>query len=99
MVPFMAVLYVLGCLTVIVTNLGAIPAAIGEIVTGAFSPEGVAGGTVGALIVGFQRATFSNSAGVGDAPIAHSVVKTNRPPTEGFVASLDRSSTPSSSAR
>lgn len=89
MVPFMAILYVLGCLTVIVTNLGAVPAAIGEIVTGAFSPEGVAGGVVGALIVGFQRATFSNSAGVGDAPIAHSVVKTNRPPTEGFVASLE----------
>ncbi|GAB2978385.1 alanine/glycine:cation symporter family protein [Streptomyces pseudoechinosporeus] len=89
MVPFMAVLYVLACLTVLLTHLADIPGAIGEIVTGAFSPEGVAGGAIGALIVGFQRATFSNSAGVGDAPIAHSVVKTNRPPTEGFVASLE----------
>ncbi|MGW0824753.1 alanine/glycine:cation symporter family protein [Streptomyces sp. NPDC002845] len=89
MVPFMAVLYVLGCLVVLVTHIGSIPAAVGDIVTGAFSPQGVAGGVVGALIVGFQRATFSNSAGVGDAPIAHSVVKTKRPPTEGFVASLE----------
>ena len=89
MVPFMAILYVAGCLTVIVANLGALPGAFAEIIVGAFSPEGVAGGVVGALIVGFQRATFSNSAGVGDAPIAHSQVKTNRPATEGFVASLE----------
>jgi AGCS family alanine or glycine:cation symporter len=89
MVPFMAILYFLGCLTVIVVNIGAIPGAIGDVITGAFSPEGVAGGVIGSLIVGFQRATFSNSAGVGDAPIAHSQVKTNRPPTEGFVASLE----------
>jgi AGCS family alanine or glycine:cation symporter len=89
MVPFMAILYMLGALTVILFNLGGIPGAIADIVTGAFVPEGVAGGVIGALIVGFQRATFSNSAGVGDAPIAHSVVKTERPPTEGFVASLE----------
>ncbi|MEV0946807.1 alanine/glycine:cation symporter family protein [Rhodococcus sp. NPDC049939] len=89
LVPVMAVIYFLGCLVVIVVNLSALPAAVGEIVAGAFSPEGVAGGAIGALIVGFQRATFSNSAGVGDAPIAHSQVKTNRPATEGFVASLE----------
>jgi AGCS family alanine or glycine:cation symporter len=89
MVPFMAILYFLGCLTVILGNLGGIPGAIADIITGAFTPEGVAGGVVGSLIVGFQRATFSNSAGVGDAPIAHSQVRTNRPATEGFVASLE----------
>lgn len=89
MVPLMAIIYVTGCLTVILFNAPHIPAALGEIITGAFSPEGVAGGAIGSLIVGFQRATFSNSAGVGDAPTAHSVVKTNRPATEGFVASLE----------
>lgn len=89
LVPLMAIVYTLGCLTVILTNLGSLPAAVGEIFVGAFRPEGVAGGAVGALIVGFQRATYSNSAGVGDAPIAHSAVKTNRPATEGFVASLE----------
>ncbi|MFI6576193.1 alanine/glycine:cation symporter family protein [Nocardiopsis sp. NPDC050513] len=89
MVPVMAVVYVLACLTVITVNIGGLPGAVAQIVTGAFSPEGVAGGVIGSLIVGFQRATFSNSAGVGDAAIAHSVVRTGRPATEGFVASLE----------
>ncbi len=89
LVPFMTVLYVTGCLIVILTNVGGVPAALGEIITGAFSPEGVAGGVVGSLVVGLQRATFSNSAGVGDAAVAHSAVKTNRPASEGFVASLE----------
>lgn len=89
MVPLMAILYVGSCLIVLGANVTSIPAAVVEIVTHAFSPEGVAGGAIGSLIVGFQRATYSNSAGVGDAPIAHSVVKTNRPASEGFVASLE----------
>lgn len=89
MVPAMAIIYITGCLTVILANFTAIPAALTEIVVRAFSPEGVTGGAIGSLIVGFQRATFSNSAGVGDAPTAHSVVKTDRPATEGFVASLE----------
>lgn len=89
LVPLMAVIYTLACLTVILINIGSLPAAIEEILVGAFRPEGVAGGAIGALIVGFQRATFSNSAGVGDASIAHSAVKTERPATEGFVASLE----------
>ncbi len=89
LVPFMTLLYVTACLVVISINITGVPAAIGEIVTGAFSPQGVAGGIVGSLVVGLQRATFSNSAGVGDAAVAHSAVKTNRPATEGFVASLE----------
>ncbi|WP_051297978.1 alanine/glycine:cation symporter family protein [Brevibacterium album] len=89
LVPFMAVLYVASALIILAVNLTAIPAALAEIVTSAFNPQGVAGGAVGALIVGFQRAAFSNSAGVGDAPIAHSAVKTRRPATEGFVAALE----------
>lgn len=89
LVPFMTMLYVTGCLVVILTNIGGVPTALVEIITGAFSPEGVAGGVVGSLVVGLQRATFSNSAGVGDAAVAHSAVKTNRPASEGFVASLE----------
>ena len=89
MIPFMSATYIIGCIAVIATNVVDLPAAIAAIVGGAFSPEGVAGGTLGALIVGFQRAAFSNSAGVGDAPIAHSAVRTDRPPTEGFVASIE----------
>jgi AGCS family alanine or glycine:cation symporter len=89
LVPAMAIFYVLACLTVIILNIGSVPGAFGEIIGGAFSPEGVAGGVVGVIIIGFQRAAFSNEAGVGSAPIAHSAVKTKRPVTEGFVALLE----------
>ena len=89
LVPFMAVFYLLSCLIVLVFNIGAVPEAIGLIFAGAFSPEGVAGGIVGVLIVGVQRAAFSNEAGLGSAAIAHSAVQTNRPVTEGYVALLE----------
>ncbi|KAA9129546.1 alanine:cation symporter family protein [Marinihelvus fidelis] len=85
-VPFMAVTYVLAGVVIILMNVGQVPAAFGAILSGAFSPEGVAGGFVGVLIVGFQRAAFSNEAGVGSAAIAHSAVQTSRPVTEGIVA-------------
>jgi alanine or glycine:cation symporter, AGCS family len=89
LVPVMAILYLGTCLLVIAANVLNVPAAIGEIVSGAFAPEGVAGGAVGVLIIGFQRAAFSNEAGVGSAPIAHSAVKTKHPVSEGFVALLE----------
>ncbi len=89
LVPAMGLLYLGTCLLVIFGNVGNVPAAIGEIISGAFNPEGVAGGAVGVLIIGFQRAAFSNEAGVGSAPIAHSVVKTRHPVSEGFVALLE----------
>lgn len=88
-VPGMGLLYILACLTVILMNITAVPAAIGDIVTEAFNPQGVAGGILGALIVGFQRAAFSNEAGIGSAPIAHSAVRTKRPATEGLVALIE----------
>ncbi|WP_253864375.1 alanine/glycine:cation symporter family protein [Prauserella halophila] len=89
LVPAMALVYIAACLLVIVMNLGQVPGAVGEIVSGAFTGEGVAGGAIGALIVGFQRSAFSNEAGLGSAPIAHSAVKTKNPATEGFVALLE----------
>ncbi|MCX2948853.1 alanine/glycine:cation symporter family protein [Lentzea sp. NEAU-D7] len=89
LVPSMAIVYVAACLIVIGVNISGVPAAVGAIVSGAFSPEGVVGGAVGALIVGFQRAAFSNEAGLGSAPIAHSAVKTRNPVTEGYVALLE----------
>jgi AGCS family alanine or glycine:cation symporter len=85
-VPFMGVTYVLAGLAIILVNLPAVPAAFGAIITGAFSPEGMAGGVIGVLFQGFKRAAFSNEAGIGSAAIAHSAVMTNRPITEGFVA-------------
>ena len=89
LVPAMAVLYVTGCLTVIAFNAELVPGALAAIVTGAFDPTGVAGGAIGVLIVGFQRAAFSNEAGLGSAAIAHSTVKTKHPVTEGYVALLE----------
>lgn len=89
LVPAMAVLYVVCCLTVLVVNAAYIPEAFGSILSGAFAPEGVAGGVVGVLIIGMQRAAFSNEAGLGSAAIAHSAVSTRRPVSEGFVALLE----------
>jgi AGCS family alanine or glycine:cation symporter len=89
LVPAMAIIYVTACLIVIIVNLGQVPSAVAAIFAGAFTGAGVAGGVIGALIVGFQRAAFSNEAGLGSAPIAHSAVKTKHPVTEGYVALLE----------
>ena len=85
-VPFMAVIYVIAGLAIILMNYSLVPAAFGAIIDGAFTAEGISGGVIGVLFQGFKRAAFSNEAGVGSAAIAHSAVQTNRPVTEGFVA-------------
>ncbi|SDI05204.1 alanine or glycine:cation symporter, AGCS family [Arthrobacter subterraneus] len=89
LVPAMGIIYVTACLFVIIVNIGQVPAAFGQIIEGAFAPAGMAGGVVGVMIVGFQRAAFSNEAGLGSAAIAHSAVKTRRPVSEGFVAMFE----------
>ena len=88
-VPFMAVFYCFFALIVIFMNAPYIPQAIANIFSGAMTGEGVAGGALGALIIGFQRAVFSNEAGIGSASIAHSAVRTNEPVTEGIVSLLE----------
>ncbi|MGW5398089.1 alanine/glycine:cation symporter family protein [Streptomyces sp. NPDC003952] len=89
LVPAMAGIYIAACLAVIGVNVSAVPSAISSIIEGAFNPQGVAGGVLGALIIGFKRAAFSNEAGLGSAPIAHSAVKTKHPASEGLVALLE----------
>ncbi|MFI5763173.1 alanine/glycine:cation symporter family protein [Streptomyces sp. NPDC051563] len=89
LVPAMAGIYIAACLVAIGVNVSAVPSAISSIIEGAFNPQGVAGGVLGALIVGFKRAAFSNEAGLGSAPIAHSAVKTKHPASEGLVALLE----------
>ena len=88
-VPFMAIFYCIFAIIVILMNITTIPEAIGNIFTGAFTGEGVAGGALGALIIGFQRAVFSNEAGIGSASIAHAAVRTPEPVTEGYVSLLE----------
>lgn len=89
LVPFMALLYVGTALVVIGANYDGIPRAVYLIVENAFSPEGVAGGWIAVLILGFRRAAFSNEAGIGSSAIAHSAVRTAEPVTQGFVAMLE----------
>jgi AGCS family alanine or glycine:cation symporter len=89
LVPFMALLYVATALVVIGANFTAVPAAFGAILTNAFSPDGVTGGVVAVLILGFRRAAFSNEAGIGSSAIAHAAVRTEEPVTQGFVAMLE----------
>jgi AGCS family alanine or glycine:cation symporter len=87
-VPFMAIVYVGAGLIIIGINYDMIPYAVNEIWEGAIKPNAAFGGVVGVLIVGFQRAAFSNEAGVGSAAIAHSAVKTRYPASEGLTALL-----------
>ncbi len=87
-VPLMAGIYILACLIIIFMNLGKLPGVLSSIVTEAFSGSAMAGGVMGALILGMQRAVFSNEAGVGSAAIAHSAAKTDEPIREGMVAML-----------
>jgi AGCS family alanine or glycine:cation symporter len=89
LVPFMAALYLLCAFVILSFNYEAVPWAFGAMLKGAFTAEGAAGGALGALIVGFQRAVFSNEAGIGSATIAHSAVRTDEPLTEGFVSLLE----------
>ncbi len=88
-VPVMCGIYVLAAICVLVANIGAVPGAVLSIFTNAFSTEAAAGGAVGALIIGFQRAAFSNEAGIGSASIAHSAVRTKNPASEGLVSLLE----------
>lgn len=88
-VPLMGVLYVGAALVIIGVNYDAIPTAAMQILRGAFTWDGAVGGAFGAMLHGFQRAAFSNEAGVGSSAIAHSAVRTKQPVTEGFVALLE----------
>ncbi len=93
LVPFMAVAYVLAGLTVIIMNIGAVPAAVVLIVKSAFSPVAATGGFAGAAVwaairYGVARGVFSNEAGLGSAPIAHAAAETDSPVRQGTVAML-----------
>lgn len=85
-VPSMCVIYVLTAVTILLLNYERVPWAFGEILRTAFSDNALYGGLLGVLVVGVQRAAFSNEAGVGSAAIAHSAAKTEHPVREGIVA-------------
>lgn len=88
-VPFMCAAYVLTVLYILVTHADRIAPACVSIISGAFTPRAAYGGFIGVLVIGIQRAVFSNEAGVGSAAIAHSAAKTDEPVSEGIVALLE----------
>ncbi len=92
-VPFMAVLYFLSGVLVILINFRNLPSGIGEIVTMAFSVKAVAGGVSGSIVAsmlsalrwGVARGVFSNEAGLGSAPIAAAAARTDHPSRQGYI--------------
>ena len=94
LVPFMCGLYLLAGIYVLSVHAGDIPAMLVLIVKHAFVPTEAAGAFVGgtaaaAFVFGMKRAIFSNEAGQGSSPIAHSAAKTDEPVREGIVAGLE----------
>jgi AGCS family alanine or glycine:cation symporter len=95
--PFMAAIYVISALLILAANITEVPASFGMIISMAFNPPaaigGVAGGTLivfmNTLLWGVKRGLYSNEAGQGSAPIAHSTAKTDYPVREGVVALLE----------
>lgn len=85
-VPLMALIYLSAALWIVVTNVDQLPAALGLIVSEAFSMEAGIGGLIGAIVQGFKRAAFSSEAGIGSAAIAHSAARTPYPVRQGMVA-------------
>ncbi|MDD6325215.1 MAG: sodium:alanine symporter family protein [Lachnospiraceae bacterium] len=89
-VPFMAVIYFVFSICLIVINIREVPAAVVMVVEGAFNPKAVTGGVVGSMIVAMQkgiaRGIFSNEAGLGSAPIAAAAAQSKEPVRQGLVS-------------
>ena len=88
LVPFMALIYIVLSLGVILLNLNRVPSVFASIVEGAFSPASVTGGVVGSFFLsmkkGVSRGIFSNEAGLGTGSIAHACADTKKPVKQGF---------------
>ena len=91
-VPFMAIIYVAVVMIILILNLGKIPAALIEIVQGAFGLRAFGGGMFGAMIVatqkGIARGIFSNEAGLGSAPIAAAAAQSKEEVRQGLISML-----------
>lgn len=89
-VPFMAAIYIIFSVFLIVMNITAVPAAFAEIIEGAFNPQAVTGGAIGSIFVcmqkGIARGIFSNEAGLGSAPIAAAAATTDEPVKQGLIS-------------
>jgi AGCS family alanine or glycine:cation symporter len=93
LVPYMAAIYVIGGLVVLLLHVTELPAMIALVFTSAFKPAAQVGGFAGGTFIfmltwGVKRGLFSNESGQGSAPIAHAAAKTDEPVREGVVAML-----------
>ena len=88
LVPFMAVLYIVLALGVVILNISRVPEVVFDIVYGAFNPSAITGGIVGSFFLsmkkGVSRGIFSNEAGLGTGSIAHACADTSEPVKQGF---------------
>ena len=88
LVPFMALIYIVLAVGVILFNIGHVPAVFASIIEGAFHPAAVTGGAVGSFFMsmkkGVSRGIFSNEAGLGTGSIAHACADTRKPVKQGF---------------
>ncbi|MBQ9707671.1 MAG: alanine:cation symporter family protein [Firmicutes bacterium] len=88
-VPFMAIMYVIVCLAIIIFNIKHVPEAVVRIIESAFGIRAIGGGALGAMMIAMQkgvaRGIFSNEAGLGSAPIAAAAARTNEPARQGLV--------------
>ena len=89
-VPFMAILYVVFALIILITNITRVPAAVALIVKTAFTGSALVGGAVGTMVIAMQkgiaRGIFSNESGLGSAPIAAAAAQTKEPVRQGLVS-------------
>ncbi|BDD12169.1 sodium:alanine symporter (plasmid) [Fulvitalea axinellae] len=89
LVPLMVVIYLISVLVILLLNYDKVPESFALIFEDAFTGKAAVGGALGTLvIIGAQRAAFSNEAGIGTAPMMHGEAKTNEPVQEGLVAML-----------
>lgn len=86
LVPIMALIYISASIWILCYHFDKIDDAFIIIFNEAFSNNAIYGGAMGAIVQGFQRAVFSNEAGIGSSPVAHSPVKTKYPVRQGLVA-------------
>jgi AGCS family alanine or glycine:cation symporter len=89
LVPFMAIVYLVGGLVVLLTHLSEVPRAFGLVFEGAFSGTAATGGFAGSTIMlamryGIARGLFSNEAGLGSAPLVHATASTDHPVRQGM---------------
>lgn len=87
LIPFMAILYIVLALGVVILNVDKLPAVFASIISGAFNPRSVTGGIVGSIFIsmrkGVSRGIFSNEAGLGTGSIAHATADTKDPVEQG----------------